>query len=293
MINSKTILNDIELLESFRVLVETYETMAATSMRRVRNSVLQNRTYHLGLNSLYQEVKQAYRTQVMIRMKRRDGGEKDMLRIPHSGKTILVLLSANTGLYGDIIQKTFSLFSETVKNQSGDVVVVGRVGKTLFEENMPGAQYRYFDFPDDKIEPEQLKVITDQLKEYEKVIVFYGAFKNFVEQTPSYSDISGDILGSEAVSTERVNYFFEPSIGAVAYFFETEIFASLLEQVFHESRLAKLASRMVLLDGAMLNIDGATKKLFFKRQQVRHSAYNRKQLDQISGALLWENNQTK
>ena len=62
-------------------------------------------------------------------------------------------------------------------------------------------------------------------------------------------------------------YFFEPSLEEVVIFFETEIFASLLEQVFHESRLAKTASRMMLLDRASQNIDKSFDRLFFQKQR--------------------------
>ena len=286
MTNNQTIVSEIDLLGSLHVLVETYETIATSSMRRVRNSVLQNRTYHLGLNSLFQEVKRAYRAEMMILTKRRNI-PLNISAIRHNGKTIFVLLSANTGLYGDIIQKTFALFLESVQNQHGDIVVVGRVGKALFEDSMPGTPYQYFDFPDDKIELENLKAITEHLKEYEKVVAFYGTFKNFIEQVPTHTDVSGDIPEEKTGPVGKIEYVFEPSIEAVTYFFETEIFASLLEQVFHESRLAKLASRMVLLDRATLNIDTAIQKMSFQRQQVRHRIYNRKQLDQVSGAGLW------
>ena len=77
------------------------------------------------------------------------------------------------------------------------------------------------------------------------------------------------------------------SLEEVSLFFETEIFASLLEQIFHESRLAKLASRMVLLDHAIINIESELKRTSLSKQRVHHRTLNRHLLDSLSGVSLW------
>ena len=67
---------------------------------------------------------------------------------------------------------------------------------------------------------------------------------------------------------EGAKYIFEPSLETIVIFFETEIFSSLLEQVFHESRLAKLASRMVLLDRASVAVAHALARTVSKRSRL-------------------------
>ena len=288
MVNEQTINIEIERLYSLKSLVETYETIAATSMRRTRNSVLENRSFHLGLAQIFQEVKMAYRKEVLRLMKHRNIDEtKALSLIKHNGKTVFVLLSANTGLYGDIINKTVSLFMEKIKEEKADLVVVGKIGRAVLETAGPKAEFSYFDFSDTKIELETLKTITRYLHEYDRVIAFYGTFKSFVEQLPVASSVSGLGLPFTPLLETETRYIFEPSLEKITIFFETEIFASLLEQIFNESRLAKVASRMMLLDRATFNIDQASERASLARQKFKHRLYNRRQLDALSGISLW------
>ncbi|OHA05577.1 MAG: hypothetical protein A2934_01870 [Candidatus Sungbacteria bacterium RIFCSPLOWO2_01_FULL_47_10] len=288
MINNKTIKEELERLDSLKALVETYKSIAASTMRRIRNSVLENRAFHLGLARIYQEVRIAYQKE-LVRILRRKG-RKDveaMNVLKKNGKTVFVFLSANVGLYGDIIRKTFHFFAEQVNRYHPEVIVVGRIGRVLFEETFPGVSYSYFDFPDTHIDLDSIRKISRTIHEYEDVFIFHGRFKNVVEQLPVSSNISGQELGGGAPHDAGARYIFEPTLEDVAIFFETEIFASTLEQSFNESRLAKLASRMMLLDRSTTHIDTEAHKMYFEKQRLRHRTYNKKQLDAVSGVALW------
>lgn len=286
MKNYQTITNELERLGTIKALVDTYEVVAATSMRRIRNSVLENRAFHLGLNLIFQEVRRAHQKELRRLIPRRKSVAQSW--IYRNGKTVFVFLSANTGLYGDIVFKIFSKFLEESKHNKADIVVIGRVGEELFKETMSGRPHVYFDFPDTRVRHEDLAPISSYLNQYEKVIVFHGVFGSLILQRPESSNISGDILPSDNVSLDEIIYIFEPSLESVAVFFETEIFSSLLEQVFNESRLAKLASRLILLDRSSTNIDRHTKLVTGDRRKIRHIVYNRKQLDAIGGLSLWD-----
>lgn len=289
MLNSKNLNEEIELTQGLKSLVETYEAIAASSMRRIRASVLENRSFHLGLNRLFQEVKSAYGRKLRRLVKIQKVKPLGTTLLPgFKQKTALVFLSANTGLYGEIINSTFNLFKkEIVKNPKADLVVIGKVGRALAEDGLSGRKFEYFDFPDTKLALDVLKDITKKLSSYKGVVAFHGVFKSFVEQRASSSNISGDILSKEESPQAEVIYLFEPSLEEVVIFFETEIFASLLEQVFHESRLAKTASRMMLLDRASQNVDKSFEKFFFQKRRSHHLVFNKKQLDAISGLALW------
>ena len=60
MITTKSVTREIGELRGLGELVTTYEFIAAAAMRRIRNSVLENRAFHLGLNAIFQEIKRAY-----------------------------------------------------------------------------------------------------------------------------------------------------------------------------------------------------------------------------------------
>lgn len=291
MLNRQTITEEINTLSSLQDLIDAYKIVAATTMRRIRDSVLQNRVFYKGLGDLYQDVQRSYQKEMRKLSPIKKSGPASLPAVSrkHNGKTVLVLLSANTGLYGGIIYRTFSLFlQEAKKHPDYDLALIGKVGELFFKKIYPGRSYTYFDFSDLGIAISVLRSITSHLSGYERVVVFYGAFKNILVQRPSFVDVAagGKNLSASEIKEGPV-YLFEPSLQAVADFFETEIFASLLEQSFFESRLGKMASRFVSLDRASTNTETAFKNVRFERGKLRHRLFNQKQLNSLTGVALW------
>src|SRR3989338_7854027 len=290
MITTKSIAREIGELRGLGDLVTTYEFIAAAAMRRIRNSVLENRAFHLGLNAIFQEIKRAYEREVHgLAQQHGTAKKKTISFVTRDRKSAIVFLSANTPLYGEVIARTFSAFVAEAEKNVSDAVVVGRIGRTLFEETFPARPFAYFDFPDTSIAIENLKAISTYLTRYERVLVFHGRFKSIISQEVAVSPVSGEALAARdsGADDEGAKYFFEPSLETIVIFFETEIFSSLLEQVFHESRLAKLASRMVLLDRASVAVAHALERTALTRSRLLHRVFNRKPLDSLAGVGMW------
>jgi len=292
MLTEKSIIQEIADLQNLSTLVDTYKIIAVSTMQRIRRSVLENRAFHTGLNSIFRQVKRAYLRTLEREARGKQIDEKQTSFLRRNRKTILLCLTSNTGLYGELINKVFDFFLGAWKKFQADAGIVGRIGKLLFEQAAPHTPFRYYDFADTRIDIEGLKKITRELATYERVIVCYGQFRSLFQQEPTSTEISGLAIGLEEAATEEkeekeATYIFEPSLEKVAAFFESEIFASLLEQVFHESRLAKVASRTILLDSAAVNIDKALERMALSRQRIRHRAMNRRQLNAMSGLAFW------
>jgi F0F1-type ATP synthase gamma subunit len=137
----KQIQEEINSLRGMRNLVETYEEIAAMRTRRVKKSVLQNRDFLSGLNDIFQQVEHSYETQIKTLKNKTPS-------TANNGKTVSVFISANTGLYGDIIKRTFNLYLKDIQNKETDMVIVGRLGKVMLEEVKPGSDYKYFEISD-------------------------------------------------------------------------------------------------------------------------------------------------
>jgi len=290
MLNFRDINVEITRLGDLKILVETYKLIASSTMQKIRNSVLQNRAFYIGLDRISQEVEHAHQKE-LARLRRSQKRRNDRMapNATSSGKKRLsIFLSANTGLYGDIIAKTFGFFVEELKKNPADIVVVGRIGKSLMEEFLPERKFVYFDFPDDRIDMPALKKIIDFTAQYDHAYAFYGRFRSFLTQEPVVSSVLGEEVVSVTGTGEGTRYLFEPSLEVVVAFFEKEIFALLLEQVFNESRLAKLASRMMLLDRSSQHIEKSERRAHMLRQHIHHEFLNKKQLNAIAGVSLWD-----
>ena len=70
MIGKKYIQNELERLESIKTMVESYEEITATRMRRIRDSVLNTRQFLDGVNSIFSEVQRSYKWEVEALIKK-------------------------------------------------------------------------------------------------------------------------------------------------------------------------------------------------------------------------------
>lgn len=288
MITRKELTREIEFLTTLRTILETYEEIAATRMARIRSSVLGSRDFLLEINAIFQQVKVSYKAQVDFFMKRNRIKDPSKLTfIKRNGKTLYVLISANTGLYGDIIRKTYDVFIENLKKEPADVAILGKLGFEIFSAEKIKAPVTYFEFPDSKMDNEIVQKIVEHIIQYEKVLVFYEQFNNVISQSPIVTNISGDPLPWEK-GGPQARYFFEPSLEKIMEFFEKEIFGSIFQQTIFESELAKFASRMVSLDFASENTKIRLRQVTLAKNRIKHQEDNKRQLEKFASMRLWK-----
>ena len=288
MVTRREVLEEFNRVSTFKNILETYEEIAASRMQNARTSVLAGRSFIDELNYIFQQVKSSYRDDVLKRMHIKKIKDPSKLTfIERNGKTLFLLLSSNTGLYGDIVRKTFNLFLDLMKKEKADAAIVGRVGLEYLKNSGSKIPYSFFNMPDSSVNNEDLKKIIAHIITYEKVFIVYGRFENVITQEQIVTSISGDPLPQSASGTQ-VKYFFEPSLDKIMKFFEAEIFASLFEQTVFESQLAKFASRMTSLELRVENIRDILKVIAFEKEKVRHRIMNKKQLETFSSMALWK-----
>lgn len=278
MRNSKKELETLEYLDN---IVEAYEEVAALRMRKVKNAVLQNREFLAGLRHIFYQVKYSYKKEVE---KLENKGDSEHVRRTN-GKTVSVFLSANTGLYGDIIVRTFEAFYDHVKKTDTDVAVVGKAGeKLLSAAGIENKSVKYFDLLDSGEDNKNMNKLLAHITNYETIVVFHGKFKDILTQSPSAVSITGDVLEADEESDVlNARFIFEPSLEGVLSYFENEILASIFDQAVNESSLSKYASRMISLDRATERISKRIKETRVYTQKVKHKDQNTRQQNVLAG----------
>ncbi len=290
MITKKEVAEKFNRISTLKNVLETYEEVAATRMQNTRSSVLVSRLFIEELNLIFQEVKSSYRAEILRLMKNKKiKNPEELTFIERNGKTLYVLLSSNTGLYGDVVKESFNLFLDLIKKEDADAAIIGRIGIELFESSGIKKPYFKFELPDSSVDNESLKKIIEHIIQYKKVFIVYGRFETIMSQKPIVTGISGDPLAQEQTEN-KVKYFFEPDLDKIMKFFEAQIFASLFEQTVFESQLAKFASRMTSLELRVENIKDILKKVALEKEKVRHRIINKKQLETFSSMALWGQN---
>jgi len=296
MISKKSILNEYDGLLDLKALIDAYEEIAANQMQKVRSSVLQSREFMEGVTKIFTKVRRSYEKEITKLQKTGKKHIEEFSVLPRNNKTVAVFVAANSGLFGDIVERTFSMFVDYVNNNRGqdgtlvDPVIVGKLGLRMLNDRKISFLYNYFDFPDDHVDYDSISMMMRYLLQFEKIIVFHGQFRSLVYQEVVSTGVSGhELVASRAgeVKDEKVSYLFEPTLKDVLQTFEGQILSSIFAQAMHESQLAKFASRMFNLDRAMENIENRVKDLGVLSRRADHQIASRKQLGRIAGMSLW------
>jgi ATP synthase F1 gamma subunit len=273
---------EINQLEIFRVIARAYSQIASIRIQKTKDKVLMNREYYQKVNEVFNEVLASYYDEVK-KLGKKTNKKGGLTFISHNGRNVAVLMSANSGMYGDLIARTFAEFIKHVRSNDVEVTIVGKYGLALFEQAAPDKPFTYFDFPDAATpDPKLLSSITTHLVQYEEIRFFYPEFKNIVVQKPQVLTLaSGAVIGQKTKAKGR-EYLFEPTLEAILTFFESQLFSSLMQQTVEESSLAKFASRLLSMDRADENIRTDLKKLKLQKLKEMHLKVNKKQLELLN-----------
>lgn len=285
----KYINKEIPVLESLCTIAQVYQETSIVKIQEVRFGVVRTRDYLAGLSRIYSELKVARSVEL------RQLAETKIMSSTASGKiqkTLIVLLSANTKLYGAIVQDVYRLFIDSLKNEpNADIMIVGRLGERLFKETGMDRQHLFFEVPDTNLQTQDLEPIIFHIVKYEKVIVFHGKFYNLMTQRAIRANITGETLDegkSVPVDQGKKRFLFEPNLEKLIEFFETQIFATLFRQTVHESELARYASRVNAMEESLQFIKRRQKNLIDKKRRFVRLRQQKKQLERLSGMSLWQ-----
>ncbi len=285
MYSKKRLSEEIQGVQSVRSLTEVYQRISAISILQVKNSVAKTRGFLAGVSLVYGHAKQTYikRAQTFIN-RRKDLSSLSFIR--RNKKGVLVFVSSNQSLYGDLITRVFKEFIKDVKETKSDSVVIGKLGRAMMEREDVNTRVDYFELDDYKPEWTKLQEITDFIRKYEKIKIYYGEFLSIANQIPAKSDISGGASLGSPIKIVK-DYIFEPTPEVIMEFFETQVIANLFHQKVYEAQLARFASRLLTMNEATKN---ANKKLEgYQADYLKLIKYgrNKKQLSTMSGRVLW------
>lgn len=290
------IAEELQALNSLKDLAQSYEEIAVTRMQKIKDSVIQTRDFLADISDVFVDLKASYLREVKDLLSRRIQGDQTLVPIlQKTGKSLLVYLSSNGKLYGSVTHKTYKLFvgdlRRDAKLKDADLLVIGRAGKEMLDNAGLDRPFEFFDLPDTTVELDHIKSLMSKFLQYEKVYVYYGKFDNVVRQNPIATSITGeDIFETEVVApvSREDRFIFEPTLEKIFYFFETQIMVNLFSQTLLENQLARHASRVSAMEEALVHIEDEGKKLNQQKTSFKHMLQNRKQLETLSGVVLWD-----
>jgi F-type H+-transporting ATPase subunit gamma len=283
MLYIKDITEEIAQISSLKELTQVYGEIASTRMKKIRGFVLRNREFLSAIKSIFEDTLAAYAQKIskLVALGKLKKGS-NVTFLAHNGKSVSVLISSNTGFFGNIVKETFDKFLADIRNDNSEATIVGKVGRSLFLEAEPKRPYVFFDLPDYGIDSQKLSEVIKHLVQYTEIKIYFGKFQSVVTQRPDTQTISAGTEVSDISAEPKVLYLFEPSVEDILMFFETQIFASIFDQSIRESQLAKFASRILAMDSASQNIEKRISELNLKKLSHMHKVTNEKQLNSLS-----------
>jgi ATP synthase F1 gamma subunit len=289
MLSLKNIVDEIEQTMEIKSIVTAYEEIASLKMRRIRENVVSNRDLIIELSDIYRQILTSYKNQIVELMNKKKIKNNAALSVrEHNNKTACIFISADSGLFGSILKKTYQEFADYIQKNDVEPVIMGGFGRKRFMAQFPTREFIYFPIGEKDDREGMGKKISETLLAFTNIIIFYPKFESMASQKVALLDVSGQQQALANEGSTQAYYFFEPSLEKIIDFFEKEIFSSILGQTVVESRLARYASRMLMLDMSTQNIDTRLKEIGLEKNIILHRNLNKKQIGALTGMMLWK-----
>ncbi|HSX05983.1 MAG TPA: F0F1 ATP synthase subunit gamma, partial [Candidatus Saccharimonadales bacterium] len=226
-------------------LTSAFESLSSMQITKTKGKVLISNQFFNEVWNIYKQI----RMDVMFNF----GRAVDEKPID---KELLILITAQGGLSGDIDQRLIKKFKQYYNEDKHDIIVIGHHGAGQLEQAR--IQFKqYFDMP--KKDYINVDPIMKEIKRYDKARIFYQDYISLTQQDIKDLDLSevvsrmGKIADLDTVDDEKITektYIFEPNAYTVAMHLETSILRLTLTQFIYDSRLAQLASRFKAMTAA-------------------------------------------
>lgn len=226
-------------------LTSAFESLSSMKIMQTKSKVLISNQFFDEVWGIYKQI----RMDVMFNF----GRHVDEKPID---KELLILITAQAGLSGDIDQRLIKQFRKRYDPQKNHVLVIGHHGAQQLEQAKVNYDL-YFDMP--KKDYINVDPLMNEIKKYESSRVFYQSYVSLSQQEIKELDLSevvsarGRIADLETLGDDMItekNYIFEPNAYAVTAHLETSILRLTLAQFIYDSRLAQLASRFRAMTAA-------------------------------------------
>ncbi len=231
-------------MKTLRELTGVFEGLASMRIAQIKNQVLQATEFFDELWRIYSQL----RVDDLFHFGRSQSGEKIL------NKDLVILITAEGGLSGDIDQKLVNWMLTQYNATSQDIIVIGHHGAMQLAQVGIGFK-KYFKLP---VKDRDINVapLIREMQQYRRTVVFYQQYISLMVQDVKQIEVGKAIQqqgktagGSQEIISEQT-YIFEPSTFAVVDHLERSMMQIALSQLILESKLAQYASRFRAMSAA-------------------------------------------
>ena len=292
----KEVRERIRSVQNIQQITKAMKMVSAAKLRKAQQAIVQMRPYANKLNGMLRNI-----------LSNLDGDASSAFGQERPVEHVCIVpITSNRGLCGafnsNIIKTTIRLVQEDYAAQfaQGRVTLlpVGKRGNDIFIRRF-GKQVRYIkdyvtlfdDLSFDSVNrvPKQLMAAFEH-KQFDKVIVVYGQFKNAGTQ---YTTVEQFLpvakIQSDAKAATKADYIFEPEKEQLL----EHLIPSILQTQFYKYVLDNHASehgaRMTAMDKATENANELLRDLRIRYNKARQESITNEILEIVGGAAALEN----
>lgn len=231
------ILAEREALKTVSDLTGAFEGIASMHIAQIKDQVQNSEKFFAELWKIYRQI----RVDQLFHFGRSQGGVKVI------NKELLILITSEGGLSGDIDQKLINLALKEYTPDKNDIIALGHHGVIqLTQAGIPFVKSYKLPVKDKDI---NVTPLIAEVQKYASTKVYYQTYVSLASQDVKSVKLGaavaerGRTIGiSEDTISER-NYIFEPSLFEVVDHLERSMMQITLSEVILESKLAQYASR--------------------------------------------------
>ncbi len=244
MKNPKEIEREQHSMKTLSDLTGVFEGLASMRIAQIKNQVLSATEFFDELWHIYSQL----RVGTQFGFGRSQTGENIIK------KELIILMTAEGGLSGDIDQKLVNWMLTQYNQHDQDIIVIGHHGAMqLAQANV--AFKKYFKLP---IKDRDINVapLIKELQHYQSTTVYYQQYVSLMVQDVKRIEVGkaiaqqGETAGSSQEVINEKTYIFEPSTFSVVSHLERSMMQIALGQLILESKLAQYASRFRAMSAA-------------------------------------------
>lgn len=223
---------DMVGIGTLKDLTNVFESLASTQVAKVKTKAQLSQEF---FNLLWQRY-----TAIRIDPSRRITADRE-----DNGKTVMILISAEAGLSGDLDMRMIETMQSNYDPETTDIIVLGSHGAGQLSQR--GIPYiRFFQVPESDNYVDVSPVI-EATKGYSNIIVYYEEYLSLGQQEVRSIDLIAHLKDMSDDAEEDVmtaeDTIFEPSLDEIADQMEQTMMSLALSQTILQSGLAQAASR--------------------------------------------------
>lgn len=236
MRKASVIQQETEQIGTVEDLTAVFETIASTQVAKIKDKVQLSKDFFELLWRRYSSI-------------RVDPGSRITSREPgqHGDKKVFVIISAETGLSGDIDQRLIETMMQKYDPANTDVIVLGSHGATQLNER--GIAYSHFFQVPESESYIDVSPVINAISDYSQITVYYEEYISLgvqdiksIDLISTMQEMSKGAEGDEDIIT-TAETIFEPSLDEIAEQMEMTMMTLAFSQAILESNLAQNASR--------------------------------------------------